>query len=596
MADPTTTPAAPAAPVAPRRLRWTPTLVAGTAILGVTVAVVAVASLTLRPAAERLGSDVAAPPSAAHWLGTDDFGHDLLARALIGAEASLLMALVATAVSTTAGVLIGIGVWTLPRRARELVRRGIEITVSYPELLIAIVIAAILGAGRWQLVTAVALANIPAIARLAANLAASVYQRDYVTTARMAGVGRRALITRHLLPNTAEPLLIQLAATFSTALVAMSALSFVGLGVQTPDYDLGRLLADGLPAIYTRPIEVVGPTLMIVLISVGAMLVGDGLAAAADPRAAAPRGGAQRAVAGPPAAAGAGTPADPAPADQAASTPATPTDPAPADPADPHVVSVRDLRVRRPDGTALVDGVSFGIGRGEVLGLVGESGSGKSLTALSLARLLPDGLTAEAAELRIDRTDLLGAPSARELVDAAAVVYQDPGTTFSPTRRMAGQLTSVLRVHRGHDRDRATAEMSELLERVHIVDPQRLLRARPYELSGGMRQRSMIAAALSARPALLIADEPTTALDTTVAAGILREIERVRDETGAAVLFISHDLGVVEELCDRVLVMKEGRIVEELDRDTLRAGEARHPYTRMLLDAVPRLSAGQVQR
>jgi ABC-type dipeptide/oligopeptide/nickel transport system ATPase component len=128
------------------------------------------------------------------------------------------------------------------------------------------------------------------------------------------------------------------------------------------------------------------------------------------------------------------------------------------------------------------------------------------------------------------------------------------------------------------------------LAKVHITDPERVLRAHPYELSGGMRQRAMIAAALAAEPALLVADEPTTALDTTVAAGILRELGRIRDETGTSILFISHDLGIVEELCDRVLVMKDGEIVEELTREALRAGDVTAPYTRMLLDSVPRLA------
>ncbi|MGB3441911.1 MAG: dipeptide/oligopeptide/nickel ABC transporter permease/ATP-binding protein [Actinophytocola sp.] len=544
----------------PRRLRWNPALIAGSVLLAGTALVVIIAGFTLEDAAKGLSSDIAAPASGEHWLGTDDFGRDLFARALVGAEASLMMALVATAISMTAGVLIGTAVWTAPRRVREFALRIVEITVSYPELLVAVVLAAILGAGRWQLVVAVAVANIPATARLTANLSGAVHQRDFVTTARLIGVPRRALIGRHLLPNMAEPLLIQLASTFSTGLVAMSALSFVGLGVQTPDFDLGRLLADALPAIYSRPIEVVGPTLMILLLSIGAMLVGDGLAAAADPRVARKPG---------PPAAPAGT----------VSTPSTSDAP----------VVVRDLEVRRSDGTALVHGISFEIRRGEILGLVGESGSGKSLTALSLARLLPDGLSASASELRVGGVDLLGATTRTELSDAVAMIYQDPGTTFNPALRMGAQLTEVLRVHRGKSKKEARAIIAELLASVHITDPERLLRAHPYELSGGMRQRAMIAAALAAKPALLVADEPTTALDVTVAAGILKELARIRDETDTATLFISHDLGVVEELCDRVLVMKDGVLVEELTQDALRAGEVSDPYTRMLLDSVPRL-------
>jgi ABC-type dipeptide/oligopeptide/nickel transport system ATPase component len=170
------------------------------------------------------------------------------------------------------------------------------------------------------------------------------------------------------------------------------------------------------------------------------------------------------------------------------------------------------------------------------------------------------------------------------------MIYQDPGTTFNPALRMGGQLTEVLRVHRGRSAKEAREIIAGLLADVHITDPDRLMRSHPYELSGGMRQRAMIAAALAAEPALLVADEPTTALDVTVAAGILRELARIRDETDTATLFISHDLGVVEELCDRILVMKDGEIVEELTRSALRAGEVSSPYTRMLLESVPRLT------
>ncbi|MEU6643375.1 dipeptide/oligopeptide/nickel ABC transporter permease/ATP-binding protein [Saccharomonospora sp. NPDC046836] len=568
------------AAVRPGRLRWNPPLVVGTVLLALTGVTVVIASLTLRGTAEGLSADTAQPVSAAHWLGTDDFGRDLLARALVGAQASLVMALAATAISMIAGVLIGTAIWTAPRRLREVALRIVEITVSYPELLIAVVIAAILGAGRWQLVVAVALANIPATARLTANLSGAIHQRDFVTTARLTGVPRRALISRHLLPNMAEPLLIQLAASFSTGLVAMSALSFVGLGVQTPDYDLGRLLADGLPSIYSRPLEVVGPTLLILLLSIGAMLVGDGLAAAADPRLARRPAGRAAVTTRP-------RSAEPVPESQQSEQQSESSAP----------VVVRDLVVRRADGTSLVHGLSFEINRGEILGVVGESGSGKSLTALSMARLLPDGLTAEASALRTGETDLLGRPSRRELADAVAMIYQDPGTTFNPALRLGAQLTEVLRVHRGKSTVEARTIITDLLAGVHITDPERLMRSRPYELSGGMRQRAMIAAALAAEPALLIADEPTTALDVTVAAGILRELARIRDETDTATLFISHDLGVVEELCDRVLVMKDGVIVEELSREALRAGDVSSPYTRMLLESVPRLSGhGAVRR
>jgi ABC-type dipeptide/oligopeptide/nickel transport system ATPase component len=167
------------------------------------------------------------------------------------------------------------------------------------------------------------------------------------------------------------------------------------------------------------------------------------------------------------------------------------------------------------------------------------------------------------------------------------IVYQDPGTTFNPALRMGTQLGAVLRRHLGASRSEARERVVEALTAVQISEPEQRLGQHPHELSGGMRQRAMIAAAVMVRPQLIIADEPTTALDVTVQAEVLREFKRVNAVTGSSMLFVSHDLGVVQELCDRVLVMKEGQIVEELTADDLRTGTATHPYTRALLAATP---------
>lgn len=546
----------------PSSFRWTPGLIGGLGLFAVVVAIAVIAPMTMSTAASEVTNQTNLPVSGDHPLGTDSFGRDLLARALVATQLSLIMTLLATAISVVAGVLIGTSIWIAPRRVREASLRVLETVVSYPELLVAIVIAAILGSGSWQLVLAIGIANIPSIARLTANLAASVYQRDFVVTARLLGVPNRLIITKHLLPNMAEPLLIQVASSFSVGLVSMSALSFVGLGVQTPEYDLGRLLADSLPAIYSRPIEVVGPTVMIILMSLAAMLIGDGLAAAADPRSSKVRLRAPK-IAGD-------------------SAPRTSSD---------SLVNVDKLSVVRSDGEELVHGISFSIARGEILGVVGESGSGKSLTAMALARLLPDGLSASATELRIGDMDMLaGSVSQKQLATSVALVYQDPGTTFNPALIMNSQLTEVLRVHKKQSRKQARGVIMEMLAKVHIVRPERLLQSHPFELSGGMRQRAMIASALATDPVLIVADEPTTALDVTVQAEILREFRRINKTQSTSMLFISHDIGVVEALCDRVLVMKDGAIVEVVNRNDLAEGKVAHPYTKMLLETVPRLS------
>lgn len=587
--------------VRPAFIRASAGLKAGV-ILFVLVAIVAfVAPMINLDAANRLGTDIRLSPSVQHLLGTDSFGRDMLMRALVATRLSIIMTAAATAVSVILGVLIGTGIRLAPPRIRRLSLRAVEIAVSYPSLLVAVVIAAIVGTGPWQLVVAIGLAGVPAMARLSSTLAAAVYEKDFVTTSLFLGVPRRVIAVRHLLPNMAETLLVQTATVFSFGLIAISALSFVGLGVQTPQYDLGRLLADGLPAIYVRPLEIVGPTMMILLVSVAAILIGDGLAARANPmvRSAAGKLGARtlkRSKGGSPASAAMRGGTDHQDNDVRGATDGTFAHDDPPPDRRNLVLDVSELEIFRPDGTRLVHGVDLSIAQGEILGLVGESGSGKSLTAMAIAQLLADGLTMQASRMVVAGQSYDAPVSRKDLATRVGVVFQDPGSTFIPVLKMGAQLTEVLRQHRGMSRREARNKVAALLAKVRIQDPRRLLASRPFELSGGMRQRAMIAAALANESPLIVADEPTTALDVTVQAGILAEFKEINRRDGIAILFISHDITVVEELCDRVLVMKNGEFVEELSAEELRRGDAKHPYTQHLLSVVPRVEwAGPVE-
>lgn len=555
--------AVPVAPVAapPRRFHWTPGLATGLALLSVVVLIGVVAPFLLQDQADALG-ERAAGPSAEHWLGTDQSGHDMLARSLVATRLTLLMTIGATALAVVVGVVAGTTVWLLPRRGRELCLRVIDTMVAFPGLLLALVVAAILGAGALPAVIAIGVAGVPTFARLTANLAAQVSQRDFVSTARLLGVSDRRIVSDHMLPNMAEPLLVLAASTFAQSLTAISALSFVGLGVQSPQYDFGKLLNDALPSLLAgRPEQSVGPAVLIVVTGLASMLVGDGLAAAADPRSGRRVASAELRTAG---------------------TSLHPDVDA--------MVRVENLVVGTTAGKPLVKGISFSIARGEIVGIVGESGSGKSVTAMSVARLLADGLEASAATMRLDDLDLLRPVDPTVMAQTVSLVYQDPGSTFNPALRLGTQLTEVLRSHRGRSRAEARSIVLDALRRVHLTLPEKRLGQHPHELSGGMRQRAMIAAALTTDPKLIIADEPTTALDVTVQAEILRELKRLNRETGTAIMFISHDIGVVRELCDRVLVMNSGEIVEEIDADRLDVATAVHPYTRALLAATPSLT------
>ena len=246
----------------------------------------------------------------------------------------------------------------------------------------------------------------------------------------------------------------------------------------------------------------------------------------------------------------------------------------------------------------VVDGVSFSLERGETLGLVGESGCGKTVTVMSAVRLLPSPpahLTG--GSVRFDGIELTKASAGqlRELWgNRIGVVFQNPMTSLNPTFTVGFQLEEALRLHRPMSRAQTRERVMDMLARVGINAPERRLAQYPHELSGGLRQRVMIAMALMCRPELLIADEPTTALDVTLQAQILDLLRSLRDELGMGILMITHDLGVVAEFCDRVAVMYAGRVVESAPVASL-FRSPRHPYTRGLMDSIPRLETPRNQ-
>jgi peptide/nickel transport system ATP-binding protein len=242
-------------------------------------------------------------------------------------------------------------------------------------------------------------------------------------------------------------------------------------------------------------------------------------------------------------------------------------------------------------GPEILSSVDLSLGSGEVLGVVGESGSGKSMLALSIMGLLPEAIAVRAGQVLLQGRDLLTlpAPQMRALRGKdIAMIFQEPMTSLNPVMRVGQQIGEVLRWHLDMQGEAAREEGIALLRRVEMPDPQRQIDAYPHELSGGMRQRVMIAMALAGRPKLLIADEPTTALDVTIQAQILDLLQGLRREMGMALVLITHDLGVVSETCERVAVMYAGRIVEEAASGQIFAHPA-HPYTQGLLGALPPL-------
>src|SRR6186713_2519816 len=260
-----------------------------------------------------------------------------------------------------------------------------------------------------------------------------------------------------------------------------------------------------------------------------------------------------------------------------------------------HVLAVEHLRTafHTTDGVVrAVDDVSWTLARGEILGVVGESGCGKSVTALSVMGLVPEPPGRVEGSIRLNGRELIGLDEAemrRIRGNAVSMVFQEPMTSLDPVMRIGKQIAEPLIQHQGLARGEARARAIELLRRVRIPEPERRADEFPHQLSGGMRQRVMIAMALACQPAVLLADEPTTALDVTIQAQILEMMAELRAEIGTAIVFITHDLGVVAEIADRVAVLYAGRIVEQTDVVSL-FDNACHPYTRGLMRSIPRLS------
>ncbi len=513
-------------------------------------------------------------PSGAHLVGTDALGRDIFYRVLVATRLSIVLAVIATAIGLVVGVVLGAASSVLPRWAGRLATSVVNIAVAFPGLLLALFFAVIFGVGTKGAVLAIAFATAPGFARLTQTLAASVAGRDFVSAARVSGVGRIRLLVRHILPNIGEPLVVNATIGAGGALLSFAGLSFLGIGVQAPAYDWGRLLGEGLNRIYDNPAAALAPGVAVVVAGLAFNLFGETAAAVVGVRVPSVRIGPR-------------------------SMPLSRHDATDVEGAEP-VLVVENLQVGFPSPTGWtspVRGLSFTVHAGEAVGVVGESGSGKSLTALAVSRLIePPGV------VTADRLDFAGTPllstSERELRGllgtSLAMVFQDPMTSFNPTRRIGRQLAEVSEQHQGLSRRAAFARAVDRLRAVRVPAAQRRAHQYPHEFSGGMRQRAMIGMGLMGEPRLVVADEPTTALDVTVQRQVLQLLARVRASEDAAILLISHDITVVSQTCDRILVMYAGRIVEDFPSADLLA-TPQHPYTRALLAAVPDLDTDREQ-
>ncbi|MFF8862353.1 dipeptide/oligopeptide/nickel ABC transporter permease/ATP-binding protein [Streptomyces sp. NPDC015139] len=526
-------------------------------------------------------------PSAAHWMGQDSLGRDILSRLMYGARWSLAIGLGATALALVAGALLGALAATSRKAADETLMRCLDVVMAFPGIALAAVLVAVFGGGIGVLICAIAFLFTPPVARVVRANVLDQYGEDYITAERVIGARTPHIVLRHVAVNCAAPVLVFCTVQVAEAIVFEASLSFIGAGVRPPDPSWGSVIADGKNMVLTGGWwATVFPGLLILLTVLSLNILSEGVSdawAAPAPREVAvpedrlrtaePGGGEVLRLPG---------------LTEAARRLRARARPLP-DRDGPPVLAVENLTIGFPArhrGVDVVAGVGFEVYPGEVLGLVGESGCGKSLTALTVMGLQP-GSARVGGQIRFRGRDLLAEPMRvrrRLLGHEMAMVHQDALSALNPAMTVRAQLKQLVR--RGGRRS-----PRELLTLVGL-DPERTLRSYPHELSGGQRQRVLIAMALSREPGLIVADEPTTALDVTVQAQVMELLLRLRAELGFALILVSHDLALVADVTDRVVVMYGGQIVESGTTAELVAAPAHH-YTRGLLGSVLSLESAE---
>ncbi|MFI0480167.1 dipeptide/oligopeptide/nickel ABC transporter permease/ATP-binding protein [Actinomadura sp. 9N215] len=534
-------------------------------------------------------SAVYSGPTADHWLGTDQLGRDLLSRVLHGGRVSLLVVAEAVAVYAVLGLLFGLVAGYGPGLVDRIVMRFCDLLLSVPSVVILLAILAIFSHNESAAMVTLGFLTSAGLTRVVRAGTRDVRDEPYVVAARVAGLSAPRILWRHVLPRVAGPAISITSLIAGAALLVETSLGYLGLGVQPPRPSWGGLIAEASQAIFRQTWMLVPAGGVIVLTALALGVLGDVVRDAADDRTSAePLSWRRMRTRVTPRKQTRAPDGNALPPDANALLPDAATPPPDGD----ALLSVRGLSVRLHDAAGpltIVDDVSFDVRPGEAVGLVGESGCGKTMAVSALMRLLPAGGTVSASALRFDGRELL-ALTEREMgrLRGSAIAYigQDPVAGLDPLFTVGAQLTEVVRHHTGLGRRAARRRAAELLERVRLPRAGAVMRQYPHELSGGMAQRVSIARALAGEPALLIADEPTTALDVTVQAEILDLLRDLREHTGMGLVLVTHDWGVVADSCDRAVVMYAGQVVERTTVDLIFAGP-RHPYTGALLSADP---------
>ncbi|MGW6658313.1 dipeptide/oligopeptide/nickel ABC transporter permease/ATP-binding protein [Rhodococcus sp. NPDC055024] len=561
-------------------------------------------------------------PSSAHWFGQDSLGRDLFSRLLYGGRWSLTIGLGSTFLALCAGALIGSVAATSRKGVDETIMRVLDVVMAFPGIALAAVLVAAFGGSIPVLIVTIAFLYTPMVARVVRANVLAQYGEDYVAAEKVIGARTSHIVVKHVVANCAAPVLVFCTVMVADAIVLEASLSFIGAGVRPPDPSWGSVIADGKNMVLLGGWwATVFPGLLILLTVLSLNVLAEGLTdAMADPslkktkktpsaleaaQTAAAEETSNELILEDEAALSADTPelsddfADPSVVKDALEPAAEPT------PLETHLkilaetersrsdrlvyegdaaplLEVRNLTIRFPErygDTAIVDNVSFTVRPNETMALVGESGCGKSLTSLAIMGLLPKTavVTGEILFDGVNVLELNNRERNKLRGHDMAMIYQDALSSLNPAMLIRAQFKQLTK--RGGTR---TAE--ELLELVGL-DPVRTLASYPHELSGGQRQRVLIAMSLTRSPRLIVADEPTTALDVTVQAQVVDLLNDLREKLGFAMVFVSHDLALVASLAHKITVMYAGQVVESAPTSDLLV-DPRHEYTQGLLGAV----------
>ncbi|MBT9318292.1 dipeptide/oligopeptide/nickel ABC transporter permease/ATP-binding protein [Actinobacillus pleuropneumoniae] len=529
-------------------------------------------------------------PSGDYLFGTDRLGRDIFSRMVWGARTSLFIGLGAVGVAILFGGILGATAATADKFGNEVIMRLMDILMAFPGIALAAVLLATFGNSVPVIIITIAVVYTPQLARVVRANVVSQWEEDYVRAERVLGGSRTYILLKHVVRNTAAPVLVFATVMVADAIVFEASLSFLGAGVQPPFPSWGNILSEGRNLVLSGFWWATTFAGIMILLTVLALnILAEGLTdALVNPKLkTSPK--TKEDVAKP-----LSTDVQEAMAETLAlkryllklhEKETTRTDRMQLNPNAKPILQVKNLSIRFPNRYGeipLVDNISFTVHEGETMGLVGESGCGKSITAFSIMGLLPKTAQITGEILFTDRSgkqyDLLKSDQLNELRGhEISMIYQDALSALNPSMRIKDQMAQLI--------SRGGKQSAETLLQWVKLDPEKTLNRYPHELSGGQRQRVLIAMALAREPKLLIADEPTTALDVVVQAEVIKLLNELREKLGFAMVFVSHDLALVAQMAHHITVMYAGQVVEAAPTTPLLANPT-HEYTRGLLGSV----------